>query len=91
LLHQTAEFVGFVVVADLSFCEAELVSETSQRLLVDFESEPVAFRCAIHGTVTRCPFKWMSCESSDTPDLNQILAEFDWLNQSSKTDASDKD
>lgn len=27
-----------------------------------------AWHCAMHGTVTKCPFVYMSCEETDTPD-----------------------
>lgn len=38
-----------------------------QDLLIQF-ADPVAWHCAIHGTVTRCPLKWMACDDP-TPAL----------------------
>ena len=38
--------------------------------LCDVGGKTVWF-CAMHGTVSRCPFRWMTCEETDTPDLTQ--------------------
>lgn len=37
-----------------------------QPLLIDAES-PVGFHCAIHGTVTRCPYTFMACTDTEPP------------------------
>lgn len=48
------------------------VQQQSLKALVVEEGAEVAFHCAIHGTVTKCPLVYMSCEASDTPDLTTI-------------------
>jgi len=32
------------------------------------------WHCAIHGTVTRCPFVYMTCDDDDLPTLTQTWA-----------------
>jgi len=38
-----------------------------QALPIEFGNS-VAFHCALHGTVTRCPWRWMDCTLDETPD-----------------------
>lgn len=68
-------------------CYCGVMADKPQQIVVEFESGPVAFHCAIHGTVLRCPWRWMDCQATGTPDLNPRQSWPDWLDQSWRTKA----
>ena len=44
------------------------MDDGAQLRLVVADGGSTFWHCAIHGTTDHCPFRWMSCEETDTPE-----------------------
>ena len=44
-----------------------------EALLFETDRRSNVWRCAIHGTVSKCPFAYMNCDAHDAPNLKQIF------------------
>ena len=48
------------------------------QLDMDVQPEAAPWYCRIHGTVRRCPFKWMTCDVGPCPEEQAKSQPSDW-------------